>query len=227
MQRAPLVERRSPHGDSILNATPAFLILSGFLCGALAGCLTSDYGVPDPNHCFNAEGDKSCADKHPDGTRPFCGVGVCFDGVADGCVDVRPSDDCYSPCGDRLSAQDEMSCIGVADTGEADTDGSDTLEPHTSTSDPTAMGTTDDPDPDPTTASDTGPTDCTEDADCREGDRLWCVDQVCVDCTSLENGDAACAAEDAGAPLCDATAGACVTCTSENIGACAGATPVC
>ena len=183
----------------------------------------------NPDHCFNTLGDSTCADKYPDGTRPFCGVGTCFPDVEDGCVEARPdTDDCYSPCGDRMTAEDDLSCATAEDSSDT---GTMTIGDDDDDDDDDSTTVGDDDDDDSTTMGDdddddTGPMPCMDDDECDQGNQLFCVDEMCVDCTATPDGDAACAEANADRPACN-DMGACVQCTDANAAACDGDTPVC
>ena len=67
---------------------------------------------PNPDHCWNAEGDATCRARFGD-ARGFCtrDTEPCHASVEFGCVDARPSmDECYSPCGHGASFVDDASC---------------------------------------------------------------------------------------------------------------------
>lgn len=107
------------------------------------GCVDTHLS-PNEHHCAHQLGDQSCAELHPDGSRPFCLRGYC-DAEAepdtrplDGCVVARPTDDaCYSPCGRGSSLPDDASCLVPA--------ASTTTDPTTTDREPS----TTDPDPQP------------------------------------------------------------------------------
>jgi cysteine-rich repeat protein len=78
-------------------------------------------------HCFNNEGDQTCAELHGE-DRPFCvGPGETCEASpsADGCVAELPPDECYSPCGNGALLGDDSSCLPSAE-GDGDGDGDPT-----------------------------------------------------------------------------------------------------
>ena len=201
------------------------VVIAGALgLGLSVACKSS--GLND-DHCANREGDRTCAELYPDGARPFCGRGSCFE-AEDGCVETMPAEPtCYSPCGGGRSADDEDACIDIStatDTMPTATSGM-TM---TGTDGPSTMTGTGDTGP--TTDTDpgtTGPMGCTEDADCGTGDPLeaFCVDDVCTHCGMKDDGDAACAEIYPASPVC--VGESCEQCTAANDTACMGDTPVC
>jgi cysteine-rich repeat protein len=70
----------------------------------------------NPDHCFYAEGDRSCAELDPE--RPFCVAPSCGD-AAFGCVAEQPQDpSCHSPCGGGASAEQDDGCVETAGDGD-------------------------------------------------------------------------------------------------------------
>ncbi len=167
--------------------------------GVLSGLCVGCYRY-SPSHCGNNLGDAFC----PEGT--FC------DGCSaqnDGCVAEPPSPACYLPAGFEDGAEAEGASSGSSDT----TVGSTTIEPPLSTT----SGSTG------TTTSLPG---CVGDDECLEPSRPFCGPVgECVSCEGVDDPDGACLGADASMPVC--TAGSCVACTSEQIGACEGQTPIC
>jgi hypothetical protein len=212
-----------------VSSFPSALVLT-----LLVSCKTQS---ENPNHCQNQDGNAWCAEKYPDGSLPFCGIGACpgIDAI-DGCLAERPADDaCYSPCGDDQTFEDDPSCDGVAETGTDATTLTTSMSDTTPTTsgDPTTMSSmsmsgTDTDDTDATTepTTETGPTGCVGSEECTDPGNPVCVDEVCAPCTEAGDGDAACAEKDSEAPAC-AASGECVECTDGNPAACDGTTPVC
>ena len=134
--------------------------------------------------------------------------------------DDRPSADGTTEA-DTTSAEDS-SDTGTMTIGDDDDDDDDddstTVGDDDDDDDSTTMGDDDD--------DDTGPMPCMDDDECDQGNQLFCVDEMCVDCTGTPDGDAACAEADAARPACN-DMGACVQCTDANAAACDGDTPVC
>jgi len=199
---------------------------AGLVLGVLAACVNS---TTTENHCANQDGDAFCMREHDD--RPYCGRGSCYGDVADGCLAMRPEDDaCYSPCGGGLSLDEDPDCEGVADASSDDgptTQPTDATEP--TTDDPTTQGSmtnTGETETATDTESSTGPSGCTTSAECIDPANPICEDMECVPCTSVGDGDAACADKDANAPACRDD-GQCVQCTSLNPAACTDTTPIC
>jgi hypothetical protein len=176
---------------------------------------------PNENHCFNNDGNAFCRERHGDDPAfAFCSSGcVAPTPAQDGCVAERPADDCYSPCGDRMTFADDPTCEGVADTS---TSGPTTGDGTADTSD--SMTTTG-----PGTATDSGTTGpgpgCTDHPDCTDPALPICEADTCVACDAATDPDAACAEADPSSPVC--SEGACVQCTDANPIACDGNTPVC
>ncbi|MBK6918554.1 MAG: hypothetical protein IPH07_14260 [Deltaproteobacteria bacterium] len=196
--------------------------LLGATLGVAFACTNSTI-VRDPNHCFNADGDATCREKHGD-DKPYCASGTCEPTVTDGCVPIRPDDDmCYAPCGGMKALADDPECDAVADDSSSSVGSSasasttDSTGPSSSTSSMTGstMSTT-------AGSSSTGPQGCAGDEACGEPGTPICIDEVCSPCES----DAQCAAKDAGAPACRDD-GQCVQCTASNDDGCGGATPIC
>lgn len=191
----------------------------------LASCLGPI--EPNPDHCFNQDGNDFCAEKYGD-ERRFCGV--CDFAIKDGCAAERPSEaSCYSPCGDAKSLEDDPACDGVAE-GSSSSDTESATEP---TGEPTestmTMGTgsmsTSASETDSETESESSSTTvsgCTMSGECADAASPICVEMECVPCSA----DAECLDRDPGLPACRDD-GQCVACTPSNASACGDTTPVC
>jgi hypothetical protein len=194
----------------------------------LADACTSSKANSD--HCSLLEGDATCADRYP-GEFEFCG-GDCVDSENnDGCVDQAPTDlDCWYPCGDDQTAEDDMSCVGTTETEtNASTMDSTDTDPSSSLTDDTA--TTMSSNTQGTETEDAGTTtesggDCQTSTECTNADFPVCLDNECVACTDTPDGDVACNSKDETMPVCN-DVGQCVQCTDANVAACADTTPVC
>ncbi|MCH9685360.1 MAG: hypothetical protein K0V04_28250 [Deltaproteobacteria bacterium] len=153
---------------------------------------------PSPDFCTNARGDETCAERYPDGSRPYCVISDCLDDFY-GCFPEAPGPNCASPCG---AADPECS---AGNTTESSTGATDT----TSGDSETTEG-----------SSSTGPMPCVGDGDCTDAMAPFCNPAVgeCVDCSELDDGDTACATADAGSPLC--VGQSCVACTSDDMSVC-------
>lgn len=187
--------------------TRSALILAGLGVGMSLGCLSFS---ANPDHCSNLDGDATCASLYGN-DRPFCSWGraACESTPAgDGCVEARPIDACYSPCGGAALLEDAAGCIGATGSSTDDTAGS-------TESSTTVAGTAD-----ASESSTTGPVPCIEHADCDDPVAPFCdaVSGQCVTCAATEAPDGACAEVDPSAPLC--VDGACVQCTAENAAVC-------
>jgi hypothetical protein len=219
---------------------PPYLLAAALTCAGLTAAATTGgcrYQRLNANHCARNLGDATCAELYPDGSRPFCG-GECVDSVGDdGCVETRPPDDCYAPCGgagndadpDDIYVADgiDPSCDGVAttDDGTETETGTDSNGPGTqpSSSGPTSSSETETA-TETTDDTDTGPTGCDGPEDC-SGDEPFCENEVCVACSQTGDPDGSCEDLDATHPLC--VDDVCVACTEDNQDVCADATPVC
>lgn len=174
------------------------------------GCRYSDVNT---QHCNYNDGDAYCAAQYPDGSRPYCesGLGECVSpGSGEhGCVAERPANECYSPCGERSTIDENGACVMVEDSSTGTSSGSATDESSSSES------------------STTGPMPCLGNEDCPDAAAPFCepVSGECVACDGTDDPDGACAGIDPGLPLC--VGGACVACTAENPAACTGLTPIC
>ncbi len=198
---------------------------------AIAGVLGMGLSVAckssrlNPDHCANREGDRTCAELYPDGSRPFCGWGTCFE-AEDGCVETMPgTPDCYSPCGGERTADDEDACIDVTTATDSSMTGtSGQTSDATMGPGPGTMTGTDTGNTDPGT---TGPMGCIDDDECGTGDELeaFCVDNVCTHCGMTDDPDAACASTYPGTPVC--VVDQCVQCSAQNDSACQDDTPIC
>jgi hypothetical protein len=148
-----------------------------------------------PGHCFNNDGDQTCGEgMYCDGCRP----------EGNGCVGVKPSDECHYP--------------GPVESGSTSESESTSEEPTTTSDSPM---TTEPP------ASSTGATPCTSDDQCAAAEAPFCRPDLgeCVACDAMEDPDGACAGLDQGVPLC--VEGACVACTAESTEECDAQLLVC
>ncbi len=184
----------------------------GLGMGLSIGCLSAR---PDPNHCLNLDGDRTCAERYA-GERVFCST-CAFTPTEDGCVADRPDDACHSPCGGGAWLDEDASCVGESSSSsgtEASSTSGETMQTETGSESGSESSTT-------------GPMPCMGSEDCTDAAAPFCepVGGVCVACDGVEDGDAACAELDPGMPLC--VAGDCVQCTAVAPEACTGETPVC
>jgi len=201
------------------------IIMIAFVLGSAAtvSCVETTKSL-NPNHCSGAQdGDAFCGGEHPGGALPFCRYGSvsCNPGAEefDGCVEERPEDECYSPCGQGAVFADDASCVDPTDptvSNASSSSGGETDEPTTSTTEPE----TDTEEPSTTT----GP-ECTEDVPCMDPASPFCVDGACSTCDATETPDDSCAMLDEALPLC--VGSACVQCTAEDASACGDTTPLC
>lgn len=183
---------------------------------ALSGCRSK---VPNPEHCVNNDGDAYCEREYGE-ELPFCVRDFCEEHMDYGCAPERPEQlECWSPCGGGVSADEDMSCVdGVADGGNS-SEGSD------AGSGSGTEGSTGDTGPG-TTGDTTGVPACADDSDCNASDAPFCGDNgECVSCQLVPSGNSACSSKFPGSPIC--TDAGCVACTEDDIGACAGTTPIC
>ena len=187
------------------------IVSTGFALGiGLASCAPQPEEALRDDHCANQNGDAWCAERHADGSRPFCARGSCGDTPEhDGCVEARPEDDaCYSPCGGGLSLPEDASCLDGGTNGgtETGTTGSETGIDEGST---------------------TGPIPCEGNDDCPDSAAPFCepASGECVPCEGTDDPDMACASLDPSRPVC--VESSCVQCTAEVSSACTGDTPVC
>ena len=221
-----------------MNKT-TLIIMLGAGIGLGASCVRTSMAL-DPDHCNSNDGDDFCASAYADGSRPFCRLGTSACNEAgditdvehDGCVAERPENACYSACGEGRSVEDDPDCDPTAADGSGGTDTGDTgtLDDTTDGEDTVSVGDDDDDDDDDTDGvTSTGTTEgggCVDNDDCTDGAAPFCDgDGVCVSCSEMPDGNAACAEADEGRPVC--SEGACVECTAEEAGACDGQTPVC
>lgn len=180
--------------------------ICSLLVWTLAGCQPTDLNRA---HCSLREGDATCAELHDN--LPFCNAGCGDTPFGDGCVAEVPSpEECYSPCGQGLTAEQLDQCPASASGTAESTTASST------TSDTAA-----------TVADDTGSTStaaCAGDAECESPTPL-CREGQCVPCSLAEDPDSACAERFEARPLC--VEGRCVQCTAEDMSACVETTPVC
>ena len=176
-------------------------VVTGLGMGLAMGCLNVR---PDPNHCSNLDGDRTCEERYP-GERTFCAWGTCGPTPGeDGCVAERPADDaCYSPCGDGARFDDDASCL--VDTSSSSGEESTSTGEETGTESGSSESST------------TGPMPCVDNGDCPDAAAPLCEPSSgeCVTCDAFgAEADAACAGLDPMAPLC--VSGTCVACTPEN-----------
>lgn len=184
-------------------------VVVAVLPGMAVSCRST---VQDARHCANNDGDRHCAEQYPDGSRPYCelGEGACISpDTAFGCVAQRPVDECYSPCGGSVLAENGECLMGESSSGSSsggtETEGSSGSD----------------------SSSTTGPVPCMGNEDCADEGAPFCEpgSGECVACDGVEDPDGACAGKEPGLPVC--AGGACVQCTADKAGACGGKTPVC
>ncbi len=185
------------------------------LAAALGAVVGACVDRANPEHCANADGDATCAERHPDGTLPYCELGACAPEASDGCVAEPPTDECAAPCGELGTGGDD--CVAGTDTSTTITTSADT----TSTS--TSPTTTADTSTSASESTSTGPA-CIDDAGCG-GATPFCRDSLCVPCSGTDDPEAACTGLDPDAPLCFEDA--CVQCTADELGICSGTVPIC
>ncbi len=205
----------NPMGTVITRHPLGRVVVGLWLGGGLAWA-PSCGGEANPAHCSLLSGDATCAALYRNGALPFCSAG-CSESPSphrNGCVTERPSDACYSPCGQGLTAEELDHCP---------VEGSETGPSSGSSSSETSAGT----------SSSTGGADestssilpgCTDDSGCEEP-APFCVEGRCVPCSLAPDPAAACAGLTPERPLCDE--GQCVACTVDDASACEGLTPVC
>ncbi|MEM9461140.1 MAG: hypothetical protein AAGF11_43650 [Myxococcota bacterium] len=187
------------------------LVVAFALVSPMQGCRFTE---PNTAHCNYNDGDAYCARQYPDGSRPFCeqGFAPCVSVESEyGCVQDRPDDACYSPCGgDSTLAVDDSCLIGVSS--------SSTTEPGIEESSESGSEST---------SSTTGPMPCVGNEDCPDAQAPFCelASGECVACDAVDDPDGSCSAEDSSMPVC--VGGVCVQCTAVAPEACIGTTPVC
>lgn len=185
----------------------------GGLMGLLAAGCADITPIDNPNHCANRRGDTSCEEWFPDGSVPFCVVDTCELALR-GCVAERPSDECYSKCGDKRVLAEDPTCEDDTAAGSSSSGSDDTPE---TTDAMTGTGTT---------TGDTGVPTCESNDDCTDEAAPFCGDAgTCVACTEVASGDEACAGKFPDTPVCGE--GICVQCDADQSSACTGTTPVC
>lgn len=196
---------------------PGLAVGPGLALGLGLALAPSCGGSPNVAHCSLLEGDATCAVLFPSQSRPFCSTGCPGHPSGDtyGCVEDRPEDACYSPCGQGSTVAELDGC---ATEGTSD----DTGAPSTTTTAPASSTSGDDTSADED--STTGMAGCQGDEACAEPTPL-CVEGACVSCSDAPAPDEACATRDPARPLC--VEGACVACTADDASACTGNTPVC
>lgn len=197
-------------------ALASVLLVAGSALAMTSACPVTRTEL-DPTHCNSNGGDAWCAQQHPDGSRPYCRLGVqmCDEAAGitdfdiDGCFAEQPEDECYSACGNGVSIVDDDECDGQPmneSSGDATASGSDTAS--SSTGGETGESSS---------GSTSPPMPCAGHDECEDAAAPFCHpdDGVCVACDGLpaDGGDAACEAQDATQPLC--VAGACVACVPE------------
>jgi hypothetical protein len=176
-------------------------LISGAMLGGvlLSSCRVSR---PNPEHCFHAGGDQTCAEIDPQ--LPFCEIPECGS-RAYGCVAEQPSADCHSPCGADTTAEQDVSCVEVGVDTETETDTDTGLETDTET--------------------DTSEDDCQTHADCPT-DAAFCLFGTCSACDGAPDPNGACfVLTDGEAPVC--LDGECVECTSDQLDLCIDAQLAC
>lgn len=187
----------------------------GFAGACDSWCLND--GVINPSHCALLTGDAVCATFYPTGSLPYCNYcSTDPSPFGNGCIEDRPSDECYSPCGQGSNILEISDCL---DTGTGTTSAGESTSPVDGTSTGAAESTTALVDEGTTTTA-----GCL--GGCAEPTPL-CVDDECVACDGAPDPDAACESLDPARPLCDPGLGLCVACTAEDASACAELTPVC
>lgn len=174
----------------------------------LLGC---EGAVVDGPHCSQLDGDATCAALG--GQLPYCSAGCVLSPHGNGCVSERPADDCYSPCGGGLTADQ----LDVCPMGTS----SSPTEPTASSGGGATMSTGE---------SSVDGTETDTAAECATNDHCaapeaFCEGGQCVGCDATEAPNDACAVLDPAQPLC--VDGSCVACTKEDESACADATPIC
>lgn len=174
--------------------------------GAFVGCVEVSY-QPNPEFCANASGDETCAERFPDGSRPFCVVSDCLDDFY-GCFPDVPGANCASPCG-----LENPGCMEGM-----------TADDSTGT---TTAGTTDETVTPTSESSTTGPESCMLDDDCTDAAAPFCDPEssLCVACDGMPEPDMACAGLEAGTPVC--VEAECRQCTPAVADECMGTMPVC
>src|SRR5262245_13627131 len=75
----------------------SMILFSLAAASTFGGCVQVSYR-PSPDFCANARGDETCAERFPDGSRPYCVVAECLDAFY-GCFPDVPGENCASPCG--------------------------------------------------------------------------------------------------------------------------------
>jgi hypothetical protein len=145
----------------------AFIIVATGLAAQIGvGCLVT---TPNLDYCANSNGNLFCEQRHPDDGRGYCirGIDACLDGLSnayksdpsfDGCIEDKPEDACYSPCGGGQSIEDEASCVVASDDtigmGETTPASSGTAE--MTGADDTTTGSTASSDSEPSEGTTTG-----------------------------------------------------------------------
>ncbi|NVB38749.1 hypothetical protein G6O69_12990 [Pseudenhygromyxa sp. WMMC2535] len=172
------------------GARPIALLAAAMLGGVFGGCRVER---PNPDHCFFAEGDRTCDELDP--SLPFCVEPECS-AAPYGCVAEPPVDGCYSPCGNGTLAGQDASCIEVSD--ESDTG---TAETETGSGTGDELGTDTD-------------AECISHEDCPESSP-YCLLGECVGCDATPEPEEACFALTGGqATVC--LEGECVECSADN-----------
>lgn len=158
--------------------------------------------IPNADFCTNALGDETCAERYPDGSRPYCVVAECLDDFY-GCFPYVPAEECASPCG----AENPDCGVNTSTTVSGTETGSGSSSESGSGSGSESSGST------------TGPMPCTSDDECTDPDAPFCgTSGECGGCDGTKDPDGACGGVDPLLPLC--VGGACVACTAENPTAC-------
>jgi hypothetical protein len=171
------------------------------LAGAVLLSQACRFEEANPRHCSNNDGNAYCNRVVREYGAPelYCQLGTPDCSTEEsryGCVEDEPLPQCYSPCGERSTLDENGECIPIEEPASSTSSGGSNVEPSTS-EEGSATG---------------GPCGLCEDA------TPFCVDGRCVSCDATADHDAACAELDAGTPVC--WEGKCVQCTAEDQAAC-------
>src|SRR5690606_23824661 len=101
------IDSRRPNMRHV-NAISYLALVGAFFGGVSLACQSGSF--VNTGHCFNADGDQTCAERFGD-ERPFCASpeGGCGGGTNYGCVAELPADECYSACGHGTVITDDPS----------------------------------------------------------------------------------------------------------------------
>ncbi|MCA9700805.1 MAG: hypothetical protein KC431_24975 [Myxococcales bacterium] len=179
------------------NLAEIACLLSCLCLGTILGCRVT---LPNPEHCYYAQGDETCAERFPE--LPYCADPSCS-AAPYGCVAEEPTPECHSPCG-----VDDLSCLGDTDETTTSTSSDDTEQ--------ACRFDSECPDEQPLCNYGQCTTcDQTNDpaAACERLDELRpiCLGSVCVACTA----EALDVCVDA-AQACDLESNSCVPCTTHD-----------